>query len=80
MLAILVLVVGFCRDHPCPCSGYCTALVSVGFVHVLGSLSFLLVFHVSVSFFTFRVLRFASLSRIVLGLSGQVFSLAFAHA
>ena len=31
----------------------------------------------SVSFFTFLVLRFASLSRIALGLSGPVFSLAF---
>ena len=31
----------------------------------------------SVSFFTFLVLHFASLSRIVLGLSGPVFSLAF---
>ena len=45
VLSILVLVVGFCRDHPYPCSDDCAALFSVEFVHVLRSLGFFVLFH-----------------------------------
>ena len=55
------------------CISFCWVCSYMGVSYLLVGVSCL----ASVSFFTFLVLRFASLSRILLGLSGPVFSLAF---